>query len=415
MLKQISENEINIRKNKKSSRRNKSIKVKSNIIEKIYTSKTAATQTEKDRDDRMCELMEHAFFLELTNRKYKKALSTQQRNTVKLRSELVKLRTKDAIMRSKMNETNRRLMEQTSQYNDLQSQIQQVVSLAAIGGMNGFSSPTRSNRVSFSSSTLPKTPKMPVCGIEDDGMSPIAEDEEYPIDKNVNKSTTSPDLAADAELSTSHSSSVSSAAIDIPSKFKGPVTPAQDLASSTVKTAFSYIDAMRFLMSPPPESYAGRQAMDDRFGSMYGTTPLTNEQLNFQAIVGNAETEAMKQKIAVVKNMYQKENDGLKERIAQLEKQVKDKEEQCDKYKHDLAKAHLFIEEQNKVLKSTKNVMTAFEMHEGSSGKSSNGKRRVSKTKLIQASFKKEHKQQKMLFESSGGGRRGYYGKLGVF
>ena len=56
---------------------------------------------------------------------------------------------------------------------------------------------------------------------------------------------------------------------------------------------------------------------------------------------------------------------------------MKDKEEQCDKYKHDLAKAHLFIEEQNKVLKSTKNVMTAFEMHEGSSGKSSNGKARV--------------------------------------
>ena len=59
--------------------------------------------------------------------------------------------------------------------------------------------------------------------------------------------------------------------------------------------------------------------------------------------------------------------------------------------------------------------MTAFEMHEGSSGKSSNGKRRVSETKLIQAKFKKENKQQKMLFESSGGGRRGYYGKLGVF
>ena len=128
----------------------------------------------------MCELMEHAFFLELTNRKYKKALSTQQRNTVKLRSELVKLRTKDAIMRSKMNETNRRLMEQTSLYNDLLSQILQVVSLAAIGGMNGFSSPSRSNR-SVSRLLPPKTPKMPVCGIEDDCMSPIAEDDEYPI------------------------------------------------------------------------------------------------------------------------------------------------------------------------------------------------------------------------------------------
>ena len=159
----------------------------------------------------------------------------------------------------------------------------------------------------------------------------MQKDDEYPIDNNVNKSTTSPDLAADAELSTSHSSSVSSAAIDIPSKFKGPVTPAQDLASSTVKTAFSYIDAMRFLMSPPQKVMPVDKQWRIDFGSMYGTTPLTNEQLNFQAIVGNAETEAMKQKIAVVKNMYQKESDGLKERIAQLEKQVKDKEEQCDK------------------------------------------------------------------------------------
>ena len=80
-----------------------------------------------------------------------------------------------------------------------------------------------------------------------------------------------------------------------------------------------------------------------------------------------------------------------------------------------MAKARLFIEEQNKVLKSTKNVMTAFEMHEGGSGKSSKSKRRVSETKLIQAKFKRENKQHQRLFESSGGGRRGYYGKLGVF
>ena len=30
---------------------------------------------------------------------------------------------------------------------------------------------------------------------------------------------------------------------------------------------------------------------------MYGTTPLTNEQLNFQQIITNAETNAMKQKL----------------------------------------------------------------------------------------------------------------------
>ena len=50
-------------------------------------------------------------------------------------------------------------------------------------------------------------------------------------------------------LSTSNSSSISSAAIDIPQRFKGPQTPSlenNDDASVKVNTAFSYIDAMRF-------------------------------------------------------------------------------------------------------------------------------------------------------------------------
>ena len=68
MLKQISENDINIRNNNDIHPLPKNtIKINNKIIEKIYTSKTTSTQTIKDRDDRMCELMEHAFYLKLTN------------------------------------------------------------------------------------------------------------------------------------------------------------------------------------------------------------------------------------------------------------------------------------------------------------------------------------------------------------
>ena len=124
-------------------------------------------------------------------------------------------------------------------------------------------------------------------------------------------------------------------------------------------------------MSPATNnSMMGRGILQNKFGSMYGTTPLTNEQINFQQIVGNAETEAMKQKIEVVKKMYKKENDELKERIDNLEKQLKANEETSSKYQHELAKARIVIEEQNKVLKSTKNVMNSFGMDDNKSKKS---------------------------------------------
>ena len=446
MLKQISENDINIRNNNDIHPLPKNtIKINNKIIEKIYTSKTTATQTIKDRDDRMCELMEHAFYLELTNKALKSKLTNEHKSTIKLRSELIKLRTRDAIMKSKMESTNRRLMEQTSQYNSLQEQIQQVVSLAAVGSMTNFSSPTRTSRISFSSSTFPKTPKMPICGIEDDMMSPVYEDEKITtttttttptkgidIIKNVNKyhnnnNNNGKKIEEDNKndnLSTSNSSSISSAAIDIPQRFKGPQTPSlenNDDASVKVNTAFSYIDAMRFLMSPATNnSMMGRGILQNKFGSMYGTTPLTNEQINFQQIVGNAETEAMKQKIEVVKKMYKKENDELKERIDNLEKQLKANEETSSKYQHELAKARIVIEEQNKVLKSTKNVMNSFGMDDNKSKKSRRrnlikGGRRISEIKLVQAKVNNSGGNQQMLFESSGGGRRGYYGRLGVF
>ncbi len=426
MLHQISENEINVRNNTAYPRN--TVKINNKIIEKIYTSKTTSTQTVKDRDDRMCELMERAFHLELANKKLKKIVSSEHKNTIKLRSELIKLRTRDAIMKSKMDETNRNLMEQTSRYNILQEQIQQVVSLAAIGSVNNntFSSPTRTtSRVSFSSATFPNTPKMPVCGIEDDIMSPVREEEEYTngidiLNANNNKNS----MNDSHNLSTSNSSSISSAAIDIPQKLKGPQPPLPE-NSNTGTTAFSYIDAMRFLMSPPTNnSLISGGNMENKYGSMYGTTPLTNEQLNFQQIITNAETNAMKQKIEVVKEMYKKENNELKLRIANLEQRVKVTEEKASKYQHKLAKANVVIEEQNKVLKSTKSVMNSFEImdenNSNNNGKSirrnsKTGSRRISQMKLIQAKVNKSRNNQQMLFESSGGGRKGYYGRLGLF
>eukprot|EP00943_MAST-04B_sp_MAST-4B-sp1_P002162 g2162.t1 len=431
MLHQISENEINVRNNTTYPRN--TIKINNKIIEKIYTSKTTSTQTVKDRDDRMCELMERAFQLELANKKLKKIVSSEHKNTIKLRSELIKLRTRDAIMKSKMDETKRHLMEQTSRYNILQEQIQQVVSLAAIGSVNNnnFSSPTRTtSRVSFSSTTFPNTPKMPVCGIEDDIMSPVREEEEGEQTNGIdvlNANNNKNNMNDSHSLSTSNSSSMSSAAIDIPQKLKGPQSPLPEnsnTGATTVNTAFSYIDAMRFLMSPPRNnSLLSGGVMENKYGSMYGTTPLTNEQLNFQQIITNAETNAMKQKIEVVKEMYKKENNELKLRIANLEQRVKVTEEKASKYQHELAKANVVIEEQNKVLKSTKSVMTSFGMldeHNNHNGKSvrrnsKTGSRRISQMKLIHAKVNNSRSNQQMLFESSGGGRKGYYGRLGVF
>ena len=87
MLKQISENDINIRNNNDIHPLPKNtIKINNKIIEKIYTSKTTATQTIKDRDDRMCELMEHAFYLKLTNKALKSKLTNEHKSTIKLRS-----------------------------------------------------------------------------------------------------------------------------------------------------------------------------------------------------------------------------------------------------------------------------------------------------------------------------------------
>lgn len=85
-----------------------------------------------------------------------------------------------------------------------------------------------------------------------------------------------------------------------------------------------------------------------------------------------------------------------------------------------MAKARIVIEEQNKVLKSTKNVMNSFGMDDNKNKKSRRrnlikGGRRISEIKLVQAKVNNSGGNQQMLFESSGGGRRGYYGRLGVF
>ena len=341
-------------------------------------------------EEEVYKKLERAFRIECLHANMKKHIKRQEREMIKLRGQLIKLRTRDAIMQTKMNDTNEQLQSQTMRYNSLCQEIQQVVSMAACVSVvpvkQASLSPERPTRYSFSATMEDATtPKLPTLSQDDESY-------ESPIE-----SPTPKESHDDENCISPFKGSTLTSAISIPTRKFGmespdvPLTPnvrivgglkikkenvmdvdmpPPPLPNQQVRFAaseanyeaeshggFSYVDAMKMLMSPntiPEQSFVQKTI------NIYGTTPLTNEQNDFKTIIAKAEVNNMNKKINVIKKMYEQENNELKRRMEVLEGHLSDKDAEVLRLKEELAQAHETIREQNRVLKSTKTVMSAF-------------------------------------------------------
>ena len=348
------------------------------------------TQTTQNLDDdKVYAKLEKAFRIECLHANMKKHIKRQEREMIKLRGQLIKLRTRDAIMQTKMNDTNEQLQSQTMRYNDLCQEIQQVVSMAACVSVvptnQPFLSPQRTTRYSFSATMEgASTPKLPMLPHHDESFdSPVKSqrsdsEEDDSIVSPVKKSTTTSAISIPTRKYGMDSPDVPlTPSVRIVGGMKIKKEDASDLSmpppplpNQRVRFAasatnyepesyggFSYVDAMRMLMSPntiPEQSFVQKTI------HAYGTTPLTNEQNDFKTIIAKAEVNNMNKKISVIKKMYQQENSELKRRMEVLESHLSDKDSEVLRLKQELAQAREMIREQDRVLKSTKTVMSAF-------------------------------------------------------
>ena len=407
----------------------------------------AGVQTDESMsEDQIYEKLEHAFFVERKNDVLKRCNAKQEREMIKLRGELMKLRTKDAIMHNKMNMANEQLQIQSMRYNDLCVEIKQVVSMAACASMNPRLSPQRYRNSFAMFAQNSKTPKMPRLGENDcdteseDSMTIEAGDIDEPVEPRLRAPTSDAiEIPGGAEPVTDIPRGVGApeirTAFTSPSKTVGEGDMFGHSMMQGSMGGFSYIDAMRLIMSPAsikpkPSAATGYQYGGD---TIYGTTPLTNEQNDFKTIVANAEVNQMAKKIQVIENMYKQESDAFKQRIDSLEQHVCSKDQEILQLRAELARARSTIGEQQRVLESTKNVMNAFSYEKselsGSAGSGAGSsypkQRRVSgRHKVVvnveassvspAAALRDRGSQMEKLGRGGNGKRRGYYSKIGV-